>query len=71
MLLKSNLRILTFVFIVDQVCDHCQKRGGHIFCRQRGCGTRAHYPCAVAHHWLLQEDEFLAFCPAHFNQHVT
>merc|ERR1712071_401575 len=53
------------------VCDHCQKRGGHIFCRQRGCGTRAHYPCAVAHHWLLQEDEFLAFCPAHFNQHVT
>jgi len=53
------------------VCDHCQKRGAHIFCRRRGCGLRTHYPCAVAQQWLLEEDEFLALCPTHSNQHVT
>jgi len=53
------------------VCDHCQKRGGHIFCRRRGCGLRTHYPCAVANQWLLEEEEFLALCPAHQNQHVN
>lgn len=50
------------------VCEYCKKRGGHIFCRRRGCGLRTHFPCAIAHGWLLREETFMALCPTHLDQ---
>lgn len=50
------------------ICEYCKKRGGHIFCRSRGCGLRTHFPCAFTHGWLLKEETFMALCPFHLDQ---
>jgi fucose 4-O-acetylase-like acetyltransferase len=65
-----EIDVITFFFniLLYKICEYCKKRGGHIFCRSRGCGLRTHFPCAFTHGWLLKEETFMALCPFHLDQ---
>lgn len=47
------------------VCGRCGRAGAGVACRVRGCMGRAHAGCALSGGWRVQEQAFVAQCPAH------
>lgn len=49
-------------------CAKCGLKGANICCLRRGCTSVAHFCCAKAADWHLDEDNFKSFCPEHKSQ---
>ncbi|XP_055838750.1 uncharacterized protein CG5098 isoform X2 [Episyrphus balteatus] len=49
----------------NYTCTICSLKGAMICCLQRGCGAKAHIPCARLSSWDLNESDFKTYCEKH------